>query len=356
MTGDIFLLLRKNVSEGLWNEGYDAGIVVNSFALCYNGKKPRKSPKNQEIRGEFMRTEQCYCVVEAVKTGSFTKAAENLFLKQPSLRANINHLEDELGQPLFERSKSGVKLTEFGEFCYPYILNVIKSYESMKNSCAKKNEKSLLIGATRVFSSLLGKSYELYENYSQGAKCIFFSSTSDQDILQRVVEHKLDIGLISYFPALWKENKWFHMQQGRSFEIYKIREIQTIAVMRRDHPLAYYKEIPLEKLKDYLLAFFSDDVSQVLDLIKQETKTNGVLRITKVMDEQLLRKYLLQENAISFSLDWTAERYNGDLISVPLDERFIQHAVALYSTELFPEDVMGYLNIIKTLLTNTPIY
>ena len=63
----------------------------------------------------------------------------------------MHHLEDELGQPLFERSKSGVKLTEFGEFCYPYILNVIKSYESMKNSCAKKNEKSLLIGATRVF-------------------------------------------------------------------------------------------------------------------------------------------------------------------------------------------------------------
>ena len=66
-----------------------------------------------------------------------------------------------MGQPLFERSKSGVKLTEFGEFCYPYILNVIKSYESMKNSCAKKNEKSLLIGATRVFSSLLGKRKKL---------------------------------------------------------------------------------------------------------------------------------------------------------------------------------------------------
>lgn len=303
-----------------------------------------------------MRTEQCYCVVEAAKTGSFTKAAENLFLKQPSLRANINHLEDELGQPLFERSKSGVKLTEFGEFCYPYILNVIKSYESMKNPCAKKEGKSLLIGATRVFSALLGKSYELYENYNHGVKCVFYSSTSDQDILQKMVEHKLDIGLISYFPALWKENKWFHMQQGRAFELYKIRDIQTIAVMRRDHPLVRYKEIPLEKLKDYLLVFFSDDISQVLDLIRQEDKAKEPLRIAKVMDEQLLRKYLLEENAISFSLDWAAARYTGDLISIPLDERFLQHAVALYSTELFPEDVMGYLNIIKTLLSNKPVY
>ena len=68
-----------------------------------------------------MLTEQCYCVLEAVKMGSFTKAADNLFLKQPSLRANINNLEDELGQPLFERSKSGVKLTAFGEYCYQHI-------------------------------------------------------------------------------------------------------------------------------------------------------------------------------------------------------------------------------------------
>ena len=61
-----------------------------------------------------MRTEQCYCVIEAVKTKSFTKAAENLYLKQPSLRANIDKLEAELGQPLFNRSKKGVSLTAFG--------------------------------------------------------------------------------------------------------------------------------------------------------------------------------------------------------------------------------------------------
>lgn len=123
-----------------------------------------------------MRTEQCYCVIEAAKTGSFTKAAANLYLKQPSLRANIDKLEAELGQPLFNRAKSGVSLTEFGEWCYPYIVSIIETYEMMKKKNVIEDENPLLIGATRIFDDVLGKSYNLYEVQQTGKKCVFYSA------------------------------------------------------------------------------------------------------------------------------------------------------------------------------------
>lgn len=303
-----------------------------------------------------MRTEQCYCVIEAVKTGSFTKAADNLFLKQPSLRANINNLEDELGQELFERSKSGVKLTAYGEKVYPLILNIIKTYELLKinDGEIRESERSLTIGATRVFSGLLGKSYDLYENQYPGKKCVFFSSDSDSEVLQKVIERKLDLGLISYFPLLWEQNKWFHSQKGRAFELCKIREIQTVAIMRKDHPLAQLPQIPLNRLENYLLVFFSDSIAQVRDLLELERKKENakaeLLKIAKVTDERLMTKYLIEENAVSFTLDWAIATYPDTLKCVPLDKRFVQQAVAIYSSELLPETVMGYINIVKTLI------
>lgn len=299
-----------------------------------------------------MRTEQCYCVIEAVKMGSFTKAADNLFLKQPSLRANINNLENELGKPLFERSKSGVKLTAFGEYCYPHILNIVKTYELMKNEREWDNRKNrpLSVGATRLFSHLLGKSYDLYENQYPERKCIFFSSASDQEILQRVIEHKLDLGLISYFPTLWENNKWFHSQQGHNFGVCKIKETRTMAIMRKDHPLARCSELPLQKLEDYLLVFFSDSVAQIQDLLVKVRNSDKKLQVAKVTDDKLLHKYLLEENAISFTVDGKFSGYLNEFQAVPLDDRFIRQSVAIYSTEIAPEEVMGYIGIMKVLM------
>lgn len=54
-------------------------------------------------------------VYEVYKTGSFSKAARNLYLTQPALSIAIRKEEQELGQPLFDRSTSRVTLTEAGK-------------------------------------------------------------------------------------------------------------------------------------------------------------------------------------------------------------------------------------------------
>ena len=45
-------------------------------------------------------------VYEVYKEKSFSKAAKNLFISQPSLSANIRRVEEKIGYPIFDRSST----------------------------------------------------------------------------------------------------------------------------------------------------------------------------------------------------------------------------------------------------------
>lgn len=71
-------------------------------------------------------------VYEVYKYGSFSKAAENLYMTQPALSIAIRKLEQELGQPLFERGKSPLKLTAAGQIYIEKAEKII----AMEQECA----------------------------------------------------------------------------------------------------------------------------------------------------------------------------------------------------------------------------
>ena len=58
--------------------------------------------------------------LEVARQKSFTRAAENLFLSQPTVSVHIRKLEDELETPLFKRAKTGFELTESGKLLFLY--------------------------------------------------------------------------------------------------------------------------------------------------------------------------------------------------------------------------------------------
>ena len=61
-----------------------------------------------------MTTKQIDCCIELAHTLNFSRAAENMFVSQPTLTYQIRLLEEEVGFPIFERSGKGVALTPAG--------------------------------------------------------------------------------------------------------------------------------------------------------------------------------------------------------------------------------------------------
>src|SRR5690348_8386581 len=89
--------------------------------------------------------------LQTAKAGNFTKAAEELFITQPSVSYAIKQLEDALGLKLFHRLSKGVVLTAEGEALFEYVQQsflILNRGESKIQALKQLDDGELRIGAS----------------------------------------------------------------------------------------------------------------------------------------------------------------------------------------------------------------
>src|ERR1700738_2726548 len=79
-----------------------------------------------------------FCAV--AETGSFSRAAEQSHVSQPSLSQQILKLEDELGARLLDRLSRAVGLTEIGKTLHPRARAVLRELEAAKGAVVEGKE------------------------------------------------------------------------------------------------------------------------------------------------------------------------------------------------------------------------
>ncbi len=95
-------------------------------------------------------------VYEVYKERSFTKAAKNLFISQPSLSASIKKIETQLGYRIFDRSSSGLSLTQEGEYYIEAAEKILTAENDLQiyiNDLTQLETGKLTISGTALFSS-----------------------------------------------------------------------------------------------------------------------------------------------------------------------------------------------------------
>lgn len=95
-------------------------------------------------------------VYEVYKERSFTKAAQNLYISQPSLSARIKKIEEIIGEPLFDRSTTPLQLTEVGKVyieAAEEITQIEQRVENYINDLAGLKTGNLAVGASMLFAA-----------------------------------------------------------------------------------------------------------------------------------------------------------------------------------------------------------
>lgn len=97
-------------------------------------------------------------IIAIYEEGSFSKAAQRLYISQPSLSASVKRIEDRISLPLFDRSTSPVSLTEAGREYIHYALEIKEKEQSFERYISDSTNTvigSVKIGGSSLFSSFL---------------------------------------------------------------------------------------------------------------------------------------------------------------------------------------------------------
>lgn len=97
-------------------------------------------------------------VYEVFKAKSFSKAAERLYISQPSLSLTIKKIEERLGAQLFDRSTTPLRLTDCGKEyikCIQKVMDIEDGFATYLSNYNDLRTGSLSIGASNFFASYI---------------------------------------------------------------------------------------------------------------------------------------------------------------------------------------------------------
>jgi LysR family hydrogen peroxide-inducible transcriptional activator len=147
-----------------------------------------------------MEMNQLRYVVAVARTGNFSRAAEQCHVSQPSLSQQIQKLEDELGERLFDRLKRETKLTAHGELFLRRAVKILEEADAARREA--EDAKNLLRGTLTIgvlptiAPYLLPSLLAAFTAQFPGVETVIHEDTTPQ-LLKQVLAYEVDIVLAS---------------------------------------------------------------------------------------------------------------------------------------------------------------
>ncbi|MEI4769110.1 LysR family transcriptional regulator [Psychrobacillus sp. FJAT-51614] len=179
-----------------------------------------------------------------VQLKSIHKAANALFLSQPTVTARIKTLERELNTELFSRQGRGITLTEQGRAFIPYAEQIIQTYKEGKKLMKDSNEQEeIAIGANVITSQyFIPFALPMWKKENLDVRFKFVSGTNDM-LLEKLLQGQIDLAFI----------------RDLSHDNLQRREVldNTVKlVVYPGHPLLQENEITAKRLAEEPMVFF----------------------------------------------------------------------------------------------------
>lgn len=137
--------------------------------------------------------------IEVARQKSFSRAAENIFLTQPTVSAHIKALEEEVGAPLLDRSQRELRLTGAGKVLFRYARQLLGIKE--KALSAIEQEYRMIKGHLEIASSSVPGAYilpELMKGFLEKYPGVTFAVMlrDTRQVYESIREYTYDLGFV----------------------------------------------------------------------------------------------------------------------------------------------------------------
>jgi DNA-binding transcriptional LysR family regulator len=177
--------------------------------------------------------------------GSFNKAADVLYISQPTVTARIQSLERELDCRVFDRLGKQINLTDKGRQFLPYAQQILQVYQSGKHQIQSKGHipNELRIGSTVSVSNYLMPHLLLHLKRKYPHIHFKLTTTSTESLIEKLKAKEIDLGFIRKVvnPAI---------------QAFPFCEDPISLYVYAGHPLARKGRASIEEIRDETLVFF----------------------------------------------------------------------------------------------------
>lgn len=203
------------------------------------GYTPPAAMPDYLIRHATLRQLQVFEAI--VRLGSFTRAAEELFLTQPTVSMQIKKLADAMGLPLFEHVGRNVRPTEAGLELYESCRRIFENLANLEMKIAdlkgvRRGRLRLAVITTAKYFTpeILGDFCRLYPGIEVALKV-----TNRERIIERMDANEDDLYIMGQTPT-----------DHAGIDAYEFAPNPLVVLAPRGHPLVGKKAIPLARIAE----------------------------------------------------------------------------------------------------------
>ena len=262
-----------------------------------------------------MEFKQLESFAAVVRLNSFTKAAESLYISQPTISTHIRALEEELGTRLIMRTTKNIEVTPEGMKLFEYSVNILELRDRMVSECSEGAKKIIHLGASTIPSAyilpeILPKFGELYPN-------AFFviHQTDSRGVVDGLTDGVYDVGLIGmpcekeslYSAPFCKDRMVLITPVSEEYLKYQAENAKPVDILRNSPVILRERGSGSKKSADFFLeqAGLSDSQLQVTARVNDpeaiKNLVAGGLGVS-IISMRAARNFLREKRILAFEL------------------------------------------------------
>lgn len=267
-----------------------------------------------------MQLQQLEYFIAIADAGSLNKAAEKLYMTQPSLSKAIANLEAELNIRVFERSRNGVEMTEEGRKLYVYAKAILERTELIRQLGVHGADipETLTLATYPIIT--MGKWVtEFYNAHKQPYVHLRIIECRTMQAMEMVESGTAEIGFLMFNDRQKKEVQ--HTLKAKKLEFHPLGTDTWFANVGPCHPLYERDEVTMSELMEYACVRMPDDYFSNLTFFLEidGIMLNQISRVIHADDTGAIMSILLHTDAFRFGPGLSASDYAAyGIRSIPI--------------------------------------
>lgn len=263
---------------------------------------------------------QLHYLIVIEETNSLNKAAEQLYVSQPSLTSAIKELEKELGVTLLYRSGRGVTLTNDGVEFLLYAKQLYSQYEAVLEKYGMGGAHKKKFGVSTQHYSFAVKAFvDMAKEFDMSRYEFAVRETRTAEVIRDVSTMKSEIGIL--YLCDFNRKSMEKLLKSASLEFHHLIECQAYVYIWKNHPLAKEKTIRFEQLNGYPCLSFEQGDNSSFYFAEEILSTNEYSQVIKANDRATMLNLMVGLNGYTLCSGIICEELNGsDYIAVPFQE------------------------------------